>query len=439
MTQGKNLSLKQKLEEVPVGKFHWILLLALGLGWAFDAMNSGLISFGLTPLTEDLNLTEGLTGILLSGWTAGMFAGGFLIGKLADKAGRKTSLLLSLVLFSVPAGMVAFASHWELIFLLRFTAGMGSAGYMVVGSTLLSEYMPTKQRGRFVALLESSWAFGWLLASYFGLIFIETVGWRGIMLVGFLPMLFLPFFLVKIPESLRFLLSKGKIKRAREIGRDIDLKVGEEEAVNFRKTIKYSKLSTLFNPKYRKRTIMLWIHWFSIVLAYWGIFLWLPSVLASEKGFGIAKSLQFAFLITLAQIPGYWSGAWLIEKVGRKWLLVSYMSLAGVASFLFAGSTTTWQVLLFASLVSFFNLGAWGITYAYTPELYPTLVRASGSGIANGVGRIGGIFGPMLAGFLVSQFGSFYPVFVVYAVFHFISAIVVASLGIETKGRPLED
>jgi len=137
------------------------------------------------------------------------------------------------------------------------------------------------------------------------------------------------------------------------------------------------------------------------------------------------------------QIPGYWSGALLIERVGRRRLLALYMALAGLGSLMFSIAHTPLEVLIWGSVISFFNLGAWGITYAYTPELYPTEMRATGAGWANSVGRIGGILGPYIAGVLIGLTGST-PLFILFALLHLISASAVTLLGVETKGVSID-
>ncbi|RLI06336.1 hypothetical protein DRO24_05035 [Candidatus Bathyarchaeota archaeon] len=196
-------------------------------------------------------------------------------------------------------------------------------------------------------------------------------------------------------------------------------------------------VASLWAKPYRRRTLMLWIHWFCIVLAYWGIFLWAPYILVTERGLTLVKSLRYSLLITAMQIPGYWSGALLIERVGRKRLLTLYMALAGLGSLMFSMAHTPLEVLIWGSVISFFNLGAWGITYAYTPELYPTGMRATGAGWANSVGRIGGILGPYIAGVLIGWMGST-PLFILFALIHLVSASAVALLGIETRGVSLD-
>jgi len=425
------------LDKVKPTKFHYIILFSLMIGWGFDAMNSGLISFALPLIKKDMMLDNIITSFLLSAWLIGMLIGAIIQGMLSDLLGRKKVILISLLLYTLPTILCSLAYSWYTLFILRLLAGLGSSGYMVVASTLLSEYTPYKYRGAFTSILESAWAFGWLLASYIGLILGPNLGWRNIFLSSSISLIAIPIILVYVPESIRYLLNKKRFKEVEEISFKI---LGEKiEITNIKKSINSRiGLKTLFSKKYRKRTLMLWIHWFCIVLAYWGIFLWLPQILYS-RGISLIKSLQYSFIITLAQIPGYWSGAYLIEKIGRKKLLIIYISMAGLGSLLFWTSKTYFEALIYGIVISFFNLGAWGATYAYTPELYPTSVRGTGSGWANGIGRIGGILGPIIVGVLATITGKYLYVFIVFALVHFISAISIALLGIETMGKTLEE
>ena len=115
---------------------------------------------------------------------------------------------------------------------------------------------------------------------------------------------------------------------------------------------------------------MLWILWFTIVFSYYGIFTWLPTLL-SEGGRGLTRSFSYVLIITLAQIPGYFSAAYLVEKLGRKWTLVSYLFLTAVGAFFFRNAGAEMDILFWGSFISFFNLGAWGVVYTYTPGDVP--------------------------------------------------------------------
>ena len=140
------------------------------------------------------------------------------------------------------------------------------------------------------------------------------------------------------------------------------------------------RLAALWAPAHRRNTLMLWILWFTVVFSYYGMFLWLPSVMIG-KGFALIKSFEYVLLMTLAQLPGYFTAAWLIERMGRKFVLVVYLLGTAASAWAFGNATTDGMLLLFGALLSFFNLGAWGALYAYSPENYPAPIRASGCAI----------------------------------------------------------
>lgn len=403
----------------------------LMLGWAIGAMCAGLVSGTLTLIKSDLNLTNQQAGVILSSWSFGMLIGAFLFGFIADRIGRRYSLQVTMLLIGVFTSLSSAASGLVDLSFYRIVAGAANAGYMVVASTLMSEYAPAMSRGRYIAVLESSWALGWLLSLVLARVIAPLYGWRQVFLSALVALPLTLVFYFMIPESLRFLVMRGRVEEAKRLSEKLGMPLPPPSS-------KTGSLSEILRPPYLQRTIMLWIHWFAIALTYWGIFLWLPDILKS-KGLDYAKSLEFAIIITLAQIPGYISAAYLVEKVGRKPVLAGYMFLAGVSSVgvFLAGSQT--DLLVWGSLVSMFNLGAWGITYAYTPELYPTRLRGTGSGWANSFGRIGGIVGPYIAGALIQTFNDPLVPFTVFAAMHLVSATVVYLLGVETKGLELEE
>jgi putative MFS transporter len=401
------------------------------VGWGVGAMYAGLVSGTLPLIQQELSLSPEEAGRVLSSWLLGMLLGASGLGYLADRLGRKLSLLVSTALMGVFTPLSAAARGWLDLSLYRVLAGAGNAGYMVTASVLLAEYAPTKVRGRQVALLESAWAFGWLAALLLSRLIAPNYGWRVVFALSGAALALLPALLASVPESLRFLVARGRLEEAEKLARKLGLEL-PERAPAARRGVR-----DLLKPPYSRRTLMLWTHWFMIVFTYWGIFLWLPSILYA-RGVPFVRSLDYAIAITLAQLPGYLSGAYLIEVLGRKPVLALYMLLAGAASLGMWLSASDFEALVWGVLVSFFNLGAWGVTYAYTPELYPTDLRGTGSGWANAFGRIGGILGPYLAGVLIQAYGNPFTPFSLFVVGHLISAAVVAALGVETKGKTLE-
>ncbi|MGL4668015.1 MAG: MFS transporter, partial [Saezia sp.] len=143
--------------------------------------------------------------------------------------------------------------------------------------------------------------------------------------------------------------------------------------------------------------------------------------------------------MSLAQLPGYFSVAWLIEHLGRKKILVAYLLGTMLSAYLFGVAESANELLLYGALLSFFNLGAWGVMYAYTPEQYPTRIRATGAGVAASVGRVGGIFGPLTVGYLVAAQISIRSLFTLFAFSLLVAIIAVILLGRETKQMKLID
>src|SRR5690606_1073927 len=162
------------------------------------------------------------------------------------------------------------------------------------------------------------------------------------------------------------------------------------------------RISFIWSQPYRKSTVVLWVLWFTVVFSYYGMFLWLPSVMML-KGFSLVKSFEYVLIMTLAQLPGYFTAAYFIEKFGRKFVLVLYLVLTAVSAAWFGLATTEGALIAAGICLSFFNLGAWGGMYAYTPELYPTSVRSTGVGLAASFGRVGGILAPYMVGMLVAR------------------------------------
>lgn len=386
------------------------LLLSAGISWLFDAMDIGMISFIVAALAVEWKLTPHQIGLAAAINSIGMAVGAFAAGALADKLGRKAVLLWTLVIFSIASGLSALATSFFILCLLRFVAGFGLGGELPVASTLVSESVHAEDRGRAVVLLESFWAIGWILAALIAYFVIPDYGWRIAFVIGAIPCLYAFVLRRTIEDSPRFL-ARQRTKK---------LRFGE-------------RMSAVWSSTHRRTTVMLWVLWFCVVFSYYGMFLWLPSVMLL-KGFGLVKSFEYVLIITLAQLPGYFTAAYFIEKLGRKFVLAAYLLLTGASAIWFGVATTEGMLIAAGICLSFFNLGAWGAMYAYTPELYPTSVRSTGVGLAASIGRIGGVIGPYLVGMLISGGTAVTAVFAVFFVAIVIGAMAVMFLGKETKG-----
>lgn len=438
--------LESRLDSQPLGAGHRRVMLLSGLGWMFDAMDIGLLSFVLVALAKEWELTQGQVGLAISVSLFGMFVGAAASGALADRYGRKPLLMATLLVYSIATGLTALAWGFGALLVLRFITGLGLGGELPVASTLVAEVSPARQRGRMIVLLESFWAYGWILAALIGYLVIPELGWRVVFVLGALPALYVLVLRRGLPESPRYLLRRGRHAEAREAARQFGVEVeepvrGEAEDAP---PVSGMGIRVLWTAPYARRTAMLWVLWFGMVFSYYGIFTWLPQILATS-GYSLVRSFEYVLLITLAQIPGYFSAAYLVEKWGRKATLVSYLLGCGAATLVFGlrgfgVDTSGAELVLWGSLVSFFNLGAWGVVYGYTPELYPTAARGSGAGWAAGIGRIGGIAGPYAVGLMLGAPGlGALAVFSMFATVLFVIAADVWILGEETRGRTLDD
>ncbi|MBO0958507.1 MFS transporter [Neobacillus sp. MM2021_6] len=389
------------------------LLSIAGMGWMFDAMDVGMLSFIIAALKVEWELTPDQMGWIGSINSIGMAAGALVFGLMADRVGRKNVFIITLLLFSIGSGASAFTTTLAAFLVLRFFIGAGLGGELPVASTLVSESVSADKRGRIVVLLESFWAGGWLVAAVISYFIIPRFGWQVALLISAVPAIYALYLRMGLPDSPRFTAVKNKEKISA-----------------------FGSIKKLWSKEYARPTAMLWIVWFCVVFSYYGMFLWLPSVMVM-KGFSLIKSFEYVLIMTLAQLPGYFTAAWFIEKFGRKFVLVVYLIGTAASAYLFGAAESTAMLMTAGILLSFFNLGAWGGLYAYTPEQYPTIIRGTGTGMAASFGRIGGVLGPLLVGYLVTGKVSIAAIFMIFCISVLIGAFAVFFLGKETKNKEL--
>lgn len=430
-----------RLDAVKPNRFHWKLLIVSGLGWLFDAMDVILIFFLLVPISREFALDAPRTGLVVSAGFVGMFVGAATSGRLADRYGRKTVFQATLLVFCFGSLLSSLAPSYETLLAARIVTGLGLGGELPVVSTLMSEFSPRASRGRMVSLLESFWAYGTIAAGLIAVFIVPAYGWRAAFLVGALPALYIAYLRRALPESPRYLASRGLLDEADAVVRRVEREGGAPLITVARPVAPPPSpkvgMGDLWAPAFVRRTLMLWLLWFGIVFTYYGIFTYIPSLLVA-RGLTVTRSNEYFFLSTFAQVPGYFSAAWLVERWGRKPTLVTYLLGTAISAYLFGNAGTGTDAFIYVSLLSFFNLGAWAVVYALSPEMYPTAIRATGAGTAASVGRIGGIIGPFLTPVLVAAYGQA-AVFGLFMIILVLVAVNVFVLAEETKGRSLEE
>ncbi|MFB8385943.1 MFS transporter [Microbacterium sp. NPDC055910] len=438
-------TIPERLDALPFTKRHLRVLTGSGLGWALDAMDVGLISFVIAALAAQWSLQPGETAWIASVGFIGMAIGASVGGLLADRFGRRQVFAATLLVYGLATGASALVGGLAALLVLRFLVGLGLGAELPVASTYVSEFAPARMRGRLIVILEAFWAVGWTAAALIGFLVIpgSDDGWRWAFALGAIPAAYAIIVRWGLPESARWLNRRGKHARAEEIVRSFERSAGVASPTVTLSVVDApvatslsSRLGALWAREFRVRTLSLWVVWFCVNFSYYGAFIWIPSILVSQ-GYDLVRSFGFTLIITLAQLPGYAVAAWLIEVWGRRATLSVFLVGSATAAVFFGTATTEGAVIAAGMALSFFNLGAWGALYAVTPEMYPTSLRATGSGWAAGVGRIASIIAPLSVPPLLLAGGA--PLlFVLFAVFFIVAAAAAWGL-VDRRGRALDD
>jgi putative MFS transporter len=429
----------ERLDRLPFTREHNRVVLGSGMGWALDAMDVGLISFVMAALAVQWDLSGTQLSWIASIGFAGMALGAALGGLLADRFGRRQVFALTLLVFGLATGAAALSWSVSALLVFRFLIGLGLGAELPVASTLVSEFAPARVRGRVIVLLEAFWAIGWTLSALIGYFVVPRSddGWRWALAIGALPALYAAFVRRRLPESVRFLETRGRVAEAEATVRRFEQSAGVQPVDSpLPEPVPSPGPRALWAEGSRARTAALWIVWFSINFAYYGAFIWLPTLLVSN-GFSLVRSFEYTLYITLAQLPGYAVAAFLIETWGRRATLATFLAGSAVGAGMFAVADGDTAVLVTGMVLSFFNLGAWGALYAVTPEVYPTVLRATGAGAAAGFGRLASIAAPLCVPLLVDTGGTGL-VFGTFAAFFVLGGVATWWLP-ERRGQALEE
>lgn len=379
-------------------------LMVIGTAWLFDAMDIALLSFIMPLIKLEWNLSATQLGLASAFTSAGMVIGAFVCGSLADKIGRKKVLILTLSIFSIGNILLTVSPNFIFFLAVRFITGVGLGGELPVATTAVADFFTGTLRSQMLVMADSFWAIGWIIAALLSYYAIPVFGWRATVLMTSVTIVYAFVMREHLPE---------------------ETKVDEKLAKN-KDTFK-----ELWQSEYRLKTMKMAFLWFIVMFTYYGMFLWLPSVL-EMRGFSIVKSFGYTLLITLAQLPGYFLATYLMGKIRRKTVLVIYLIGTLFSALAFSQVSSEGLILFTGAMLSFFDLGAWGTMIAFTPDQFPVEIRGTGMGSAHSVGRIGALIGPFIVGVLLDQHFSVSYIWGLFVVVLFIG-IVTLIFGIKDE------
>ncbi len=435
-----------RLERLPMTSYQKKMFAIVATAWLADQVDVALLVFLIGALTVYFHLTPVQIGFLASMTFLGQLVGNLLAGSLSDLMGRRIAFQSTMIVWGLASFLAAGAWSVGSLMVFRFLIGVGVGGEAPVAQAVLSEIIPAGQRAKYIAFMEGFWAVGFVISGVIAYTVLPLAGWRWVFaVVGSLSVVV---FWVRrsLLESPRWLADHHRFKEADAVTSQIEAGVAKaygralpspKPYLGETKLETRNPLAVLFSRFYLKANIMVFTLWFFALLGYFGLTSWL-GVILGQHGFSVVKSIGFITLISLGGIPGFYVAAQMLEKVGRKPTTAIFLFMSAVMAYVYGHSTN--QAALFVSgfVMQFFMFGMWSCLYAYTPELYPTRARSTGAGLASAFGRIGAITGPIVIGYIIGTVGHT-GVFTLGAASFVIAALVVLVLGIETRGRTLEE
>jgi MFS transporter, putative metabolite:H+ symporter len=443
-----NAELVARIERLPVTPRLLLLRGIVGIATFFDAYTVLAIAFAMPQLVSEWKLTPAEVGMIISAGYVGQLLGAVLFGSLAEKIGRLKTLFITIVLFASMDGACLFAWSGVSMMVFRFLQGVGTGGEVPVASAYVNEFIGAEKRGRFFLLYEVIFPIGLVFAGMVGFFLVPVYGWKAMFIIGLIPSVLTIPLRWFMPESPRWLASRGRIAEA-----DVVVKLLEDSATR-RGTIlreplvrpvdsmatAHSDWRELFKGIYLKRTLMIWGLWMCVYMINNGLVTWLPTLYNQVFELPLQTSLAYGWITSGVGVAASIVCALLIDKVGRKpWYATAFLvAVVPLLMLSWLGANSAIEVLIFATAAyAVLQTIAFSL-FLYSVELYPTRLRAVGTGFGSAWLRAGSSVGPILVGSIMADLGIRY-VFAAFAAVALVGGVVALLFAVETKGRVLEE
>ena len=436
-----------RLERLPYCSWHRNMRLIICTAWFFDAFDSVAIAYVLPSLIGPWHLAPQQIGSLIGIGFAGQLVGALAFGLSGERWGRRSSMLFTLLLFSLGSLACAFVTNYSSLVVLRFIQGVGLGGEVPLMAAYVNEFAKAHNRGRFSVSIQVLFSIALFVVALVGVWVVPHLGWQWMFVLGAVPALVAIPLRTLLPELPRWLASQGRFDEADRALAGIEAiaqREGKEPAplpVNLPivKEVK-PRIGDLFKGIYRKRTLSVWCIWIGAYFVSYGLNAWAPSLYRTVYHLPVEKALQYGLFTSAVGLCSSALTIWMIEAVGRRPMLI--LSLSGCAAFLLCfiflpqlSAFGTWIM----TTAGFFFLGFSLLSLAtYTAEIYPTHLRALGGGVASAWQRGASMVGTTVVGFILPHWG-INAVFVMFGLFALMGATAALFFAIETRRQVLEE
>jgi putative MFS transporter len=450
ITPGVSSPIAARIERLPLGKFHRRFIALISLGNFFDLYDIFIVAYIGAALQQSGFLSLQQFSLFVASGFLGMFFGTIFFGMGSDRVGRRVSFITLLLIYSAFTLAGAFAPTAGWLIAMRFFAGVGIGAEIVVVDTYVTEIVPSRARGRYVAITQVAGFLGVPMAAILSRLLVPThflmAGWRWVMVVGASGALLTWRFRRRLPESPRWLESQGRIAEADAILRNLEAESFSAPRAQQPPEIAVAPASSssadrgrfaeLWHPPYLRRTVMLILFQTLQTIGFYGFGNWAPTFLM-KRGFSLVHSLQYTMLIALVSPVGPILCAWTSDRLERKWTIVVLALLVAVLGLGFGNASTPVAVVAFGSLLTLCNYWFSAAFHAFQAELFPTRIRATGVGFTYSWSRLSAAFSSLLIGAVLLH--GVPAVFAVGAAAMTAVAVIVAVLGPRTNRVALEE
>jgi putative MFS transporter len=450
-TSEKSLTIAERIERLPLGGFHRRFVGLVSLGNFFDLYDIFIVAYIGAALQQSGFLTLRQFTFFVAAGFLGMFVGTVVFGMGSDRMGRRSAFILLLLIYSIFTFADAFAPDAAWLIALRFFAGVGIGAEIVVIDAYVTEVVPSYARGRYVAITQVAGFCAVPIAAVLSRVLVPThwlmSGWRWVMVIGASGALLTWWFRRRLPESPRWLESRGRLAEAEAImaaleretlpvtGKSTEVEVRSFASLRMKQE-KGGSFAELWKAPYLERTVMLVIFQALQTIGFYGFANWAPTFLL-KQGVSLLHSLEYTMFIAMVSPVGPLLAAWTSDRFERKWTIVVLALLVAALGLGFGNSSAPFAVVGFGALLTLANYWFSAAFHAYQAELYPTRLRATGVGFTYSWSRLSAAFTSVLIGWVLG-FGV-PAVFAVLAVAMGLVAVVIGAMGPRTNRMVLEE